>query len=339
MLDGHGLSRMQTFLLKTLRPSTQDKYLQALAHLNSDLTVAGIVWVELTEAEQDSFLAEWVLDGYESGRGRQDYGCALSAVQKVNPRCVYKTAWKVYDAWGVEAPPRQAPAAPPELITAMILCALLLNRPQLATVMLFCYSGLLRVREALHLRCGDVFVLPDSVTLCLGLTKRGMEQKVVLRHRHLVEWVTNFLRRFPMGTPSSPLFSISYSSVLRWVKKLASFFGAGDLNITTHSFRRSGASELSRQGIPLADILLFGRWLRERSARDYIRRGEVAVLRVRGLLQPGHQQRLHRWGALYGHIWFLFDVLHSGRSANPYLSRLDQVKFDLFERHVLQLIP
>ena len=46
------------------------------------------------------------------------------------------------------------------------------------------------------------------------------------------------------------------------VKKLASFFGAGDLNITTHSFRRSGASELSRQGIPLADILLFGRWLR-----------------------------------------------------------------------------
>ena len=116
MSDGHGLSRVQTFLLKTLRPSTQDKYLQALAHLNSDLTVAGIVWVELTEAEQDSFLAEWVLDGYESGRGRQDYGCALSAVQKVNPRCVYKTAWKVYDAWGVEAPPRQAPAAPPELI-------------------------------------------------------------------------------------------------------------------------------------------------------------------------------------------------------------------------------
>ena len=107
----------------------------------------------MAEADQDAFLAEWVLDGYESGYGRSAYGWALSAVQKVNPRSSFKTAWRVYDAWGVECPPHQAPAAPPELITAMLVTALCLNRPQLSLVILFCFAGLLRVRESLQLLC------------------------------------------------------------------------------------------------------------------------------------------------------------------------------------------
>ena len=73
-----------------------------------------------------------------------------------------------------------------------------------------------------------------------------------------------------------PMFSISYSSVLRWVKKLTSLLGAGALGLTTHTFRRSGASELSRQGMSL-----YGRWLSDRAARSYIRKGEVAVVRAR----------------------------------------------------------
>ena len=129
--------------------------MEALEHLSNDLKAASLSWRTMTEAEQDVFLAEWVLDGYEAGRGRNEYGWALSAVQKVNPRGSYRAAWRIYDAWGIEQPPRQAAAAPLELITAMIVAALLLNRPQLSTVMLLCYSGLLRVREGLTLASGD----------------------------------------------------------------------------------------------------------------------------------------------------------------------------------------
>ena len=250
--------------------------MQALEHLSNDLRVAKLAWQDLSEAEQDAFLAECVLEGDESGhQGRNAYGWALSAVQKVNPRANFGTAWKVYDAWGLEQPPHQAPAAPPEFITAMIVVSLLLNRPQLSLVMLLCFCGLLRVREAPQLQSSDVILLPDKFVLCLGLTKQGMEQKVVLTSPSVVAWVTEYMRRFPLGKQVQDIFAISYPSVLRWVKKLSAIFGPNDLGLTTHSFRRSGASELAAQGMPLADILLYGRWLRERSAREYIRRGEV----------------------------------------------------------------
>ena len=291
----------------------------------------------MTEAEQDEYLAEWLVDGFESGQGRSAYGWTLSAVQKVNPRASFRTAWRVYDAWGVQAPPHQAPAAPPELLTAMMIAALLLNRPQLSLVMLFCYAGLLRVRESLNLACGDVFRLPDSVVLCLGLTKRGMEQKVVMQHASVVRWASCYFQRFPEGAAGAPVFSISYASVLRWIKKLAALLGAESLQLTTHSLRRSGASELSRQGVPLADILLYGRWLRERSAREYIRRGEVAVLRAKSMLDQRQHLRWQRWNSLFYRAWHLYDMLHQRRALLPSWARLNQSKFDLFEECVVAL--
>ena len=292
----------------------------------------------MNEEDQDVFLAEWVIEGFEAGKGRSEYGWALSAVQKVNPRRTYKTAWKVYDAWGLQRPPQQAAAAPPELITAMIVAALLLNKPQLSLVILLCYTGLLRVRECLHLTCGDVFLLPDCVTLCLGLTKRGMEQKVVLRHESVVTWIKLYLHRFSMGSSTQSLVSISYSTVLRWTKRLAALLGAGDIHLTTHSFRRSGASELSRQGMPMADLLLFGRWLRERSAREYVRRGEVAVLRARSMLNPTKHARMLQWSRTCSHAWALFDLLYKRAAPQPTISRLTQEGFDLFERRLFDMI-
>ena len=87
-----------------------------------------LVWDEMSEKQQDNFPAEWLLDAFESedGKGRAACGWALSAVQKVNPRSSFKTAWKLYDAWGCRVPPRQAPAAPPELLISMFVVALLL---------------------------------------------------------------------------------------------------------------------------------------------------------------------------------------------------------------------
>ena len=35
-------------------------------------------------------------------------------------------------------------------------------------------------------------------------------------------------------------------------------------------------------GAPLPNIMLYGRWVAERSCRDYLRRGEVTLIRGRG---------------------------------------------------------
>eukprot|EP00435_Cladocopium_sp_Y103_P038561 s430_g10.t1 len=310
MFPTHGLSRVQNFLLASLKSSTAEKYMEALRSLNNSLLEAHLQWNQMNEEEQDVFLAEWVLDGYENGDGRNAYSWALSAVQKIFPRVKLKTAWKVMDVWGCLVPVRQAPAAPPELIQAMVVMATILNKPHLGMLILLCFVGLLRVREALSLRMTDLVVQPTFVVLCLGVTKRGMEQKVVLNNFTVVQFVADFLKRFPCKHSNEHILQISYSSSLRWIRKLGSMLGAGDLGLTTHSFRRSGASELARQGMGLPDILLYGRWLSERSAREYIRRGEVAIYRARQLLKPHELLRIQNWANIGLRCWEWYDVFY-----------------------------
>jgi len=123
-----------------------------LQHLSNELQNADLDWRQMTEEEQDMFLSEWILDGYENGSSKNEFSWALSALQKVNPRLRIKIAWKVLDAWGSFVPTKQAPAAPPELLQSMIVLALVVGRPELSLAMLLAYAGLLRVREALTLR-------------------------------------------------------------------------------------------------------------------------------------------------------------------------------------------
>eukprot|EP00974_Lingulodinium_polyedra_P009386 898850-Lingulodinium_polyedra.AAC.1 len=54
------------------------------------------------------------------------------------------------------------------------------------------------------------------------------------------------------------LFPVSYGRVLHWLRKLTSALGLSQLALTTHSFRRGGASELLRLNVPFADIALMG---------------------------------------------------------------------------------
>lgn len=315
-----------------------NKYAQALAHLNNELEEQQVRWADMSEEAQDFFLAEWMLSGYENGLGRAEYGWALSAVQKVFPRLRLKVAWKVYDVWGVLQPPHQAPAAPPELLQAMINVALLLNKPFVSCLMVLCYAGLLRVREGLNLHCSDLVFLPDSIVVCLGQTKRGLEQKVVLANASVVAFLREYSRRFTDADPTSWYIPMAYGTALRWVKKLAELLGAAGLNLTTHTFRRSGASELAKQGMALNDILLYGRWCSERSAREYIRKGEVAVHRARAQLNPEVWTRITRWAQLGPQCWVLYDALHKQQALELNMDRITSDKFIQFEGLIFQML-
>lgn len=332
---GNGHPRVERFLLSALKDATKAKYQQALLLLNRELLAADISWNTLSEEQQDYVLAEWMIDGFEQGLGRSEYGCVLSALGRMNPRCRYKVAWKVFETWAVLQPPQQAAAAPPELITAMMVAAFALNRCQLALIICLSYAGLLRVGEALQLCWKDVVVGAGALTLCLSHTKRGMEQKVVVTNAVVGEWVLRYRALAGKWQSTDRLFSMSYSSVLRWVKKLATLLGADGISLTTHSFRRSGASELARRGIPFSDIMLFGRWLSDRSAREYIRKGEVAILRTQELLGPRPLQQWMRWCQLLPHVWRMQKVLSSLPDC-PLLSKVTPASFGNLQRNIFQ---
>lgn len=320
-----------------MKPSTVQKYTKALEDLNSELGSQGYQWHRMSEEQQDNFVAEWLIDGFEAGAGKAEYGWALSALQKIHPRLRLKTAWRVFDVWGQHQPPKQAPAATPEFLHGMMAMALFLVRPQVAGVMVFCYAGLLRVREALSLRYEDVIVQKDSITLCLGQTKRGMEQKVVMRNPSVVQFTVEYLRRFP-GQASDVFFTVSYSSFLRWVKRLSWLLGGDDMVVSTHTFRRSGASELSRLGMPLSDILLYGRWSTERAAREYIRQGEVAVHRSRQAQQGTLKWRIQRWSHALSFSWSFLDAVSKQHDLDIPSHRLTKERFDLCEIAIFHLL-
>ena len=290
----------------------------------------------MTEEQQDYFLAEWLIDGYEQGLGRSEYGSLLSALGRLNPRCRYKVSWKVFETWATLQPPQQAAAAPPELITAMMVVGFALNRFELSLIICLAYAGLLRVSEALQLCWKDVVLGSRAMTLCLGNTKRGMEQKVVVTNPVVAQWVLCYKQTKGLRASSDRLFSMSYSSVLRWVKKLANLLGADSIALTTHSFRRSGASELARRGIPFTDIMLFGRWLSDRSAREYIRKGEVAILRTQQLLGPGPLLLWSKWCRLLPYVWQLQKML-SSLPDPPAIARVTPASFGNLQQHVFHL--
>ena len=150
---------------------------------------------------------------------------------------------------------------------------------------------MLRVGEGLGLRCQDVILswIPgfDQAVLLHGTTKRGTEESVVLTNPLIVQYLRCFyVWRGAWADPTGYFFQTSYSRVRRLIDTLARILGLGEIGFRSHSLRRGGATELLMRGIDFGNILLFGRWRAERAAREYCRKGEVAVLRLLNGLNP-----------------------------------------------------
>ena len=323
--SGSGRSRVEDFLLGTLKVCTQQRYAAALEVLATRLEeLEGAAVDDVDEAWLDHWIADWMVENAElllaagglpldADAGAQPlprsfFGSVLSAISKTRPRMVLKTSWRVYDAWSVRQPPRQAPAAPPELIVAVGVFLVVLGQAAMGTLTIVCFAGLLRVGEGLGLLRRDVVIGDGLCVFLLGRTKRGLEQKVTVSSPSVVAWVRAYIDRHPMG-PYDKFLPVSYATYLRWLRAAASALGAGSLGISTHSLRRSGATELSRMGVPLPDLLLYGRWLSERSAREYIRRGEVAVLRIRNGEDGEILTRCRRWCTRWPSAFKLAELL------------------------------
>ena len=59
-----------------------------------------------------------------------------------------------------------------------------------------------------------------------------------------------------------------------------------------------GASELARLGYGMLDIMLYGRWLSDKAAREYVRRGETELLKLEMETNARLRDRLTKWSSL-----------------------------------------
>ncbi|CAE8732571.1 unnamed protein product, partial [Polarella glacialis] len=304
--ERHG--RIAMFLLSGLRASSE-RYQAAVASFSDELSQRGIPFQDLREEELDELVAERVIDFFEEtveGSGISKGSMLVAAVSKIKPRFRLTTSWKVLDVWRVRVPPVQALTFPPEFAFGLAVWMTLAKQHVCAAVVATCFSGLFRVSELLHLHWKDFFLSPKEAVMCLGQAKRGLEQKVVLTHQSMVKWLTNYVAFCKIQGWSRDdddyVFPVSYGKVGYWMRK-----GMAALNLTghwtTHGLRRGGATELLRQGMPVADIAIFGRWLSERSMREYLRRGEVSLMRMRGQIRRDDWRRTQVLAAMGPEVW------------------------------------
>ena len=169
----------------------------------------------------------------------------------------------------------------------------------------------------------------DKVVLILGRTKRGLEEKVVLSDRIVIDWCRCFVQIHPTKL-DAPVMHVSYTTFLKWIHRLPKLLGVEDLELTTHSLRRSGASALILKGIPFSDVLLYGRWHTERAAREYIRRGEVAITTAKAKINPVLWNRIKQWCGLSEKVWQLQQVtsgLQTIRVTTETIHQLEKLLF------------
>ena len=188
------------------------------------------------------------------------------------------------------------------MVAALHLCGAI----ESSLVLLLCFVGLLRIGEALALRVDDLVFCETagrpSLVLLLRRTKQGPSEseKVVVTNMCVINVVRTFLQ-WRCGLPR--LTSATYPSVSRDLARVSSLLGVGFAQFTTHSFRRGGASALALAGMPMQDIMMFGRWSSERSAKLYVKKGEVLVLRLERAL-PKHQWNRICWLSSLGETVF-----------------------------------
>ena len=151
----------------------------------------------------------------------------------------------------------------------------------------------------------DIHFVDGALVLLLGRTKRGLQQRVLIRDPLMVQWMTYYVRWRESQHSKDRVFPVSYGTVARWLQRFCLAFDLDGKLFTTHSFRRGGATHMLLDGVSVETIMEYGRWASTASARLYLQRGEPFLLRLRGGQVPGAWRRIDQVAAVGLHDWML----------------------------------
>ena len=304
--------RVQQFLLGALQLGSLRLYTTALESFKADCDRLGLDYHALPPEEQDWVLAEYLLDMREVNHEQRQKGVLLvAALTKIDPGRRMRVSQRVLLRWATELPKKEAPAIPRDLLMAIVVVLQLSERTNIATVLLLCYTGLLRVSEVLQLQRRQLVLGDSYIVLSLDRTKRGVNEKVVIRNHTVVRWMQAFLVH-STARNHERLFPVSYSTVSKWLVRTSSWLGFGELRLTSHSMRRGGATELHRQGVSYMDIALYGRWAAEQSVRTYLREGDLALTHAEHRFAPDLWRRVSRIASFHDAVWRYHDLGNCG---------------------------
>ena len=292
-------ARSTEFLTTKLTEPTQLRYHAAATLFGSWCATQGLNFDPLPLDEQDLALGDYGLDLRQQDLPLQNFRDAVAAVQKRFSGRTFKTAWKVITNWQKEKPPHQVPPMSQDILSAMVVVLLAGGQTDAAMATLLCFTGMMRISEALKLVWSDLIVTPTGCILVLRLTKTGPRQQVSINNAV----VTNFvLAHRGRKKDSAPICGMTYAVFRRLFLQALRALGCHTLGFKSHSLRRGGATARLIAGHTLSQIMVDGRWSSEASCRLYLKSVEAQLLLAKRATDEKAMQRVR----LLSELWPCF---------------------------------
>ena len=140
------------------------------------------------------------------------------------------------------------------------------------------FEGYLRISEAVGVKVGDVVLREQEGVVALPKTKTGLNQSIVVRSGRFLD-VTRRLCKQTKGRVK--LVSFSAETYRRLFRKIVALLGVEPGMLTPHSLRHGGATDDYMRGVPMADIVVKGRWVYAKTAARYIQQGRALLVKFR----------------------------------------------------------
>ena len=217
------------FLIGLLKPQSRQQYVLALQIFADWVSAMFPSFWNANEEEQDFALSEYTLECRDREQcGAQFCSTTISAVSRVyGKRRRYGAASLTVEGWKAGMDVRQAPPMPASVAYAIGVLLTVLGKLDVAAAVLLCFTGLMRISEALSLTMGDV-LLPaehESGPFILVLLRSGKRDapdatRIIIGVPAVVAWVQLYNERARRGRESKDLFcDVSYSTFRKWMRR------------------------------------------------------------------------------------------------------------------------
>ena len=268
-------------LESSVGPATLKSYRSALSSFLAWLQEEGVVRVKGFEALDDLLVEYFEFVFVSLGPKAKHHAVnARSAILLFSPNARWSMngSARALKGWSRLKPSKQRPPMPWELATLIVDELRERKLRDHEWVFRACFEGYLRLSEAIGAKAQDIDASNQEGVLALPKSKTGLNQSVII---HQGDWL-NLTRRLLKRPPkkSSSLVRISAHEFRRTLQTVLKKLGVRHVRFTPHSLRHGGATRDFMLGIPIADIVVRGRWAQAKTASRYIQQGRALLVKL-----------------------------------------------------------
>ena len=279
-------------LESSVGPATLKSYRTALASFLAWLQEEGVVRVK-SFLLLDDLLVEYFefLLVSQGPKAKHHAVNTRSAILLFSPNAKWSMngSARALKGWARLKPSKQRPPMPWELATLVVNDFRKRRLPDHEWVFRACFEGYLRLSEAIGAKAEDLDVSNQEGVLALPKSKTGLNQSVIIHQGDWLDLTRRLLERSP--TRNSALIRITAHQFRRTLKAVLKKLGVKRVQFTPHSLRHGGATRDFMLGVPIADIVVRGRWAQAKTASRYIQQGRALLVK---LSLPKHLRILMR---------------------------------------------